>query len=233
MKKFNIQKTILFLVLVFVGLFAFGQDKSLVGKVTTFDSIPLIGVDVLVKSTGQTVKTDTLGRFQIFCNPEDKLEIKANGFYTQKVKVEKEIRLILVNLKLKKGDNNLEKAERYANVGYGYVNTKRLTNAVSTLNNSDVDFSMYSDMYDLLRGKFSGVTVQGNDIIIRGINTFQGVEGNSALLVVDGIIVNQQDFAMLSPLDVQSVDVLKDGSSSIYGSRGANGVVLVETKKGR
>jgi TonB-dependent SusC/RagA subfamily outer membrane receptor len=51
--------------------------------------------------------------------------------------------------------------------------------------------------------------------------------------VVDGIIVSQQDFAMLSPLDIQSVDVLKDGSSSIYGSRGANGVVLVETKKGK
>ena len=233
MKKFNSQKTTLFLVLVFVGSIVFGQDKTLVGKVTTFDSIPLIGVDVLVKSTGQTVKTDTLGRFMVFCNPEDKLEIKANGFYSQKVKVEKEIRLILVNLKLKKGDNNLEMAERYANAGYGYVDSKRLTNAISTLNNSDVDFSMYSDMYDLLRGKFSGVTVQGNEIIIRGVKTFQGVEGNSALLVVDGIIVNQQDFAMLSPLDVQSVDVLKDGSSSIYGSRGANGVVLIETKKGR
>lgn len=233
MKKFNIQKTTLFLALILVGLFVFGQDKSLVGKITVFDSIPLIGVDVLVKSTGQIVKTDTLGRFLVLCNPEDKLVIKANGFYTQKVKVEKEIRLILVNLKLKKGDNNLAMAERYANVGYGYVESKQLTNAVSTLNNSDVDFSMYSDMYDLLRGKFSGVTVQGNEIIVRGIKTFQGVEGNSALLVIDGIIVDKQDFAMLSPLDVQSVDVLKDGSSSIYGSRGANGVVLVETKKGR
>jgi TonB-dependent SusC/RagA subfamily outer membrane receptor len=233
MQKFNIQKTTLFLALVFVGLFVFGQDKTLVGKITVFDSIPLIGVDVLVKSTGQIVKTDTLGRFLALCNPEDKLEIKADGFYTQKVKIEKEIRLILVNLKLKKGDNNLAIAERYANVGYGYVESKRLTNAVSSLNNSDVDFSMYSDMYDLLRGKFSGVTVQGNEIIVRGIKTFQGVEGNSALLVVDGIIVNQQDFATLSPLDVQSIDVLKDGSSSIYGSRGANGVVLVETKKGK
>jgi TonB-dependent SusC/RagA subfamily outer membrane receptor len=126
----------------------------------------------------------------------------------------------------------LEKAERYANVGYGTVNSKRLTNAISTLNNSDVDFSMYTDMYDLLRGKFSGVVVEGNNIIVRGVKTFQGVEGNSALLVVDGIIVSQHDFAMLSPLDVQSIDVLKDGSSSVYGSRGANGVVIVETKKG-
>lgn len=233
MKKFRVQKSTLLLVFIFFGLFVFGQDKTLVGKVTTFDSIPLIGVDVLVKSTGQTVKTDTLGRFMVFCNPEDNLEIKADGFYAQKAKVEKDIRLIFVNLKLKKGDNNLEKAERYANVGYGTVNTKRLTNAVSTLNNDDVDFSMYTDIYDLLRGKFSGVTVSGNEIIIRGVKTFQGVEGNSALLVVDGIIVNQHDFALISPLDIQSIDVLKDGSSSVYGSRGANGVVIVETKKGK
>jgi TonB-dependent SusC/RagA subfamily outer membrane receptor len=233
MKKFNIYKASLFLVLLFIGSFVFGQDKTLVGKVTVFDSIPLIGVDVLVKSTGQKVKTDTLGRFLVFCNPEDKLEITADGFYTKKVKVEKEIRLMLVNLKLKKGDDNLEKAERYANVGYGTVNTKRLTNAVATLNKSDEDFSMYTDIYDLLRGKFSGVAVEGNNIIIRGVKTFQGVEGNNALLVVDGIIVSQQDFAMISPLDIQSIDVLKDGSSSIYGSRGANGVVIIETKKGK
>jgi TonB-dependent SusC/RagA subfamily outer membrane receptor len=232
MKKFKIHKATLFLVLIFIGSFVFGQDKTLVGKVTVFDSIPLIGVDILVKSTKQRVKTDSLGRFLVMCNPEDKIEISAKGFYPQKVKIEKGIRLILVNLKLKNGEDNLEKAERYANVGYGTVNSKRLTNAVSTLNNSDDDFSMYTDIYDLLRGKFSGVVVEGNNIIIRGIKTFQGVEGNSALLVVDGIIVSQHDFAIISPLDVQSIDVLKDGSSSIYGSRGANGVVIVETKKG-
>jgi TonB-dependent SusC/RagA subfamily outer membrane receptor len=232
MKKLNAMKTILFLIIMIFSSFAYGQDKTLVGKVTVFDSIPLIGVDVQVKSTNQTVKTDSLGRFQVFCNPEDKLEIKANGFYQQKVKIEKEIRLILVNLKLKEGKYNLEKAERYANVGYGTVSTKRLANAVETLNANDMDFSMYTDIYDLIKGKFAGVTVQGNDIMIRGTKTFQGVEGNSALLVVDGIIVDKQDFSMISPLDIQSVDVLKDGSSSVYGSRGANGVVIVETKKG-
>ena len=233
MKTFTDKKSTLFLVLMLIGSFAFGQDKTLVGKITVFDSIPLIGVDVLVKSTKQTVKTDSLGRFLVMCNPEDKLVIKAEGFYTKKVNIEKGIRVMFVNLSLKSGSNNLNKAERYANVGYGSVNTKSLTNAVSTLNNSDIDFSMYTDIYDLLRGKFSGVTVQGNEIIIRGPKTLQGVEGNSALLVVDGIIVSQQDFAIISPLDIQSVDVLKDGSSSIYGSRGANGVVIVETKKGK
>jgi len=233
MNKFDIQKAILFVVLILVGSIVFGQDKFLVGKITVFDSIPLIGVDVLVKSSNQTVKTDSLGRFQVFCNSEDKLRISAEGFYPKKVKIEEEIKLMFVNLSLKSGSDNLNKAERYANVGYGTVNTKRLANAVETLNTDDVDFSMYNDIYDLVKGKFSGVTVQGNEIIIRGVKTFQGVQGNSALLVVDGIVVSQQDFAIISPIDVQSVDVLKDGSSSVYGSRGANGVVIVETKKGK
>ncbi len=233
MKTLNVQKSTLFLIVMIISSFTFGQDKTLVGKVTVFDSIPLIGVDVLVKSSQQKVQTDSLGRFQVFCNSEDKVEIKADGFYPEKVKIEKEIRLILVNLKLKEGKNNLEKAERYANVGYGTVNTKRLTNAIETLNASDMDFSMYTDIYDLIKGRFAGVTVNGSDILIRGTKTFQGVENNNALLVVDGIIVDKQDFSMISPLDIQSVDVLKDGSSSVYGSRGANGVVIVETKKGK
>jgi TonB-dependent SusC/RagA subfamily outer membrane receptor len=233
MKKFKIQKTTLFLALVFVGMFVFGQDKTLVGKITVFDSIPLIGVDVKVKSSGQIVKTDTLGRFLVLCNPEDKLEIKADGFYSQKVKVEKEIRMIFVNLKLKKGDKNMDLAGRYVNVGYGYVDAKSLLNSVSSMNKNDIDFSLYTNMYDLIQGQFPGVTVEGNRIIVRGSKTIYGAESDAALLVVDGIIVSQQDFATLSPLDVQSVDVLKDGSSSIYGSRGANGVVLVETKKGK
>jgi len=213
--------------------FAFGQDKTLVGKVTTFDSIPLIGVEILVKSTQQLFKTDSLGRFQVFCDPEDKLEVSAKGFYTQKVKVEKEIRLILVNLKMKKGSENIDFASRYVNVGYGYVDSKSLLNAVSSMNKNDFDFSNYTNMFDLIQGQFPGVTVEGNKIIVRGTKTIYGAETDAALLVIDGIIVSAQDFANLSPLDVQSVDVLKDGSSSVYGSRGANGVVIVETKKGK
>ena len=233
MKTLNSQKSILIFVILFLVSGVFAQDKTLVGKVTTFDSIPLIGVDVLVKSTKQTVKTDSLGRFQVFCNPEDKLEISANGFYSQKVKVENEIRMILVNLKMKKGDSNLDLASRYVNVGYGYVDSKSLLNAVSSLNKNEIDFTIYTSMFDLVQGQFPGVTVEGNRILVRGTKTIYGAESDAALLVVDGIIVSSQDFANLSPSDVQSVDVLKDGSSSIYGSRGANGVVLVDTKKGK
>ena len=233
MKTVNKQCIILILILIAITSFAFAQDKTLVGKVTTFDSIPLIGVDVLVKSTKQSFKTDSLGRFQVFCDPEDKLEISAKGFYSQKVKVENEIRMILVNLKLKKGDNNLEMAGRYVNVGYGYVSSKDLLYAVSSANTNDIDFTKYDSVLDAIQGQFPGVMVENGEVIIRGVTTFYGSQGNAALVVIDGAITSTSDLENMSPHDVQSIDILKDGSSSVYGSRGANGVVIVETKKGK
>jgi TonB-dependent SusC/RagA subfamily outer membrane receptor len=232
MKKSSVLITMIFFAANLFCVNVSAQDKTLVGKVTTFDSIPLTGVTVQVKSTGQIVQTDTLGLFQVMCNPEDKIEVEANGFYSKKIKVEKEIRLMLINLTLKKGDKNLEQAERYVDVGYGQVNTKKLLNAVSSLNSKDTDFSVYSNMLDLIQGQFPGVSVQGGVIIVRGTTTLYGGEQSAALIVIDGSISNYQDLANLSPLDVASVDVLKDGSSSVYGSRGANGVVIVQTKKG-
>ncbi|HSH18847.1 MAG TPA: TonB-dependent receptor plug domain-containing protein [Draconibacterium sp.] len=228
----NIQKFTLFLVMTMFVSLAFGQNKTLVGKVTAFDSIPLIGVEVLVKSTKQSYMTDSLGRFQVFCNPEDKLEISANGFYPQKVKVKKEIRLIMVNLKLKKGDRNIEMAGRYVNVGYGYVHSKDLLYAVSSANTNDIDFTKYDNVLDAIQGQFPGVSVENGEIVIRGIKTLYGSQGNGALVVIDGAIVDSNDLQNISTHDIQSIDILKDGSSSVYGSRGANGVVIVQTKKG-
>jgi len=233
MKKKFVQKLVLFLAVTMCATFAFAQDKTLVGKVTTFDSIPLIGVDVLVKSTKLSFKTDSLGRFQVFCNPEDKLEISADGFYPQKVKVEKEIRLMLVNLKLKKGNDNIDLASRYVNVGYGYVHSKDLLYAVSSANTNDIDFTKYDSVLDAIQGQFPGVIVENGEVVIRGITTFYGSQGNGALIVIDGAITSTTDLENMSPFDVKSIDVLKDGSSSVYGSRGANGVVIVETKKGK
>jgi TonB-dependent SusC/RagA subfamily outer membrane receptor len=233
MKQLFTKSALIFLFSFLFTKLVFSQDKTLVGKVTTFDSIPLIGVKVTVKSTGQNVLTDTLGRFLVLCNEEDKINFEAGGFYNKKINVEKNTRLLLVNLKLKNGDKNLDQAEKYVNVGYGTSSARDLLYSVSSLDKNKVDFSLYTNMYDLIQGQFAGVRVEGNKIVVRGSKTFQGVESDAALLVVDGVIVNEADFASISPLDVESVDVLKDASSSVYGSRGANGVVLVETKKGR
>lgn len=233
MNKINFLKSIIvILTLVFSLNTSWGQDKTLVGKITTFDSIPLIGVNIEVKSTGEIVQTDSLGRFQVFCNPEDKIKIKADGFSTKKVKIKENIRLIFVNLKLKKGKNNFEQAGRHVNVGYGDVSSRDLLYSVSTANNKDIDFSNFNNVLDAIQGQFPGVTVTDGEIVVRGTKTLTGSQGNAALIVIDGIISSSTDLLNISVHDIKSIDVLKDGSASIYGSRGANGVVIITTKKG-
>ena len=102
--------------------------------------------------------------------------------------------------------------------------------AISTLKDGDIDFSLYHDMFELIRGRFPGVSIQNGEIIIRGIKSINS--SNAALIVIDGMVMDNSALSILSPNDVASIDVLKDAASSIYGSRGANGVVIITTKRG-
>nr|WP_321355132.1 TonB-dependent receptor plug domain-containing protein [uncultured Draconibacterium sp.] len=202
------------------------QERFVQGVVTTFDSISIVGAEVIVKSSKEVVKTDTLGRFEVKVDGKDKLKISAKGFVNQNVKLEEKTKLVAVNLKLKPGD----KAREYA-IGYGYVKDGERLNALAQMTNDDVDFSQYTNMYDLMRGRFAGVQVQGNgDIIIRGQNSIN--LSSAALIIVDGMQVDNTIMNTLVPSQVKSVNVIKDGSAAIYGARGANGVVIIETKKG-
>lgn len=217
-----------FIISILIAVYQQGnaQDRMIHGIVTTFDSIPLIGVEIKVKSTKQEIITDTLGRFSAMVANEDKLKVSARGFYKQNVKIDKKIKLAMINLKLKQTSN----AKEYA-IGYGYVKDVDKLNAMVQLTNDDLNFSQYTNMYDLIRGRFAGVEVASNgDIIIRGKNSF--ILSSAALIVVDGVPTDGNVLNAMSPNDVKSINVIKDGSAAIYGSRGANGVVLIETRKG-
>ncbi|MDX8340724.1 TonB-dependent receptor plug domain-containing protein [Draconibacterium sp. IB214405] len=217
---------ILFILCVFVFSQGMAQEHYVKGVVTTFDSITIIGADVAVKSSKQVVQTDTLGRFEVKVLPNDKLKISARGFQGRTVKLEENTKIVAVNLNLKAGD----KAREYA-IGYGYVKDGERLNALAQMTNDDVDFSQYTNMYDLIRGRFAGVQVQSNgEIIIRGINSIN--MSSAALIIVDGMQVDYTIMSTLVPAQVKSINVIKDGSSAIYGARGANGVVIIETKKG-
>lgn len=213
---------------VFMLLIGFGtvaQDKILGGRVFTFDSIPLIGANVMVKSSKQGVITDTLGNFYISCNPDDVLIVSANGFAKEKVKLNPKIKLVVVNLKLKPGEKNREIA-----IGYGHVKDADKLNAVANLNDNDLDFSMYSNMYELIRGRFGGVQIVNGEIIIRGVNSINS--SSAALIVLDGVPVSSSVLNSIPPIQVKNISIIKDSSAAIYGSRGSNGVVLIETKRG-
>lgn len=221
----NIFKTLFFLAALCLAFAANAQERVIHGVVTTFDSIPLIDAEVKVRSTKQTILTDTLGRFSATVNPEDRLKVSATGFFNQKVKLEEKIKLVAVNLRLKPGEKNREYA-----IGYGHVSDRDKLNALASLNSNDMDFSQYSNIYELIRGRFAGVQVTNGEIIIRGINSINS--SSAALIIVDGVPVDGSALGSIPPVQVKSINVIKDGSSAIYGSRGANGVVLIETKRG-
>ena len=118
------------------------------------------------------------------------------------------------------------------NVGYGEVTQDELTYAVSSVDMKDIDKGVYLTIYDYLQGRVPGVTVTKTSpptatVRIRGINTINS--SADPLFVVDGSTVN--DISYINPKDVKSVEVLKDASAAIYGSRGGNGVIIITLKK--
>ncbi len=222
------QKVNILLIVVMTILFATfaqAQEKVIHGMVTTFDSIPLIGAEINNRSTKQRILTDSLGRFSMASSPGDKLKVKAEGFYNEKVKLGEKTKFVAINLRLKPGEQNREYA-----IGYSKVSDRDKLSALANLNNKDVDFSQYSNLYELIQGRFAGVQIVNGEIIIRGINSINS--SSAALIVLDGVPVDGSVLSSIPPVQVKNIDVMKDGSAAIYGARGANGVVLIETRKG-
>lgn len=225
-------KTRIFLMLLTVTPFLFSvnlraQERMIRGIVTTFDSIPLIGASVTAQGTKQEVLTDSLGNFSISCKNNDKLKVFAHGFYDENVKLTDKIKFAAINLKLKPGEKGREIA-----IGYGHIADADKLNAITSLNKNDFDFSHYNNIFDLIKGRCAGVQVIDNKyIVIRGINSINSGQ-NSALVLVNGTPYNMDALKSIQPSQVKSIDVIKDAGTAIYGTRGASGVILIETNKG-
>ncbi len=217
-------------VFMFASNMVHAQDHVIQGVVHAFDSIPLIGAEIIVKSSKQSFFTDSTGTVLIFCNSEDKLTVRANGFSNQNVKINEKIKLVAVNLKLKHTRKKQSEDKRAYEIGYGKVSERDKTTATESLRKNEASFLRYNDMYDLIRGQFAGVEVTNSEIIIRGTNSFNS--SSAALIVVDGIIMDYAFLDTLRPIDIKNIYVIKDGSAAVYGSRGANGVVIIETRNG-
>ena len=137
------------------------------------------------------------------------------------------IKFAAINLKLKPGEKGREIA-----IGYGHVADADRLNAINSLNKNDFNFSRYNNIFELIRGRCAGVQVIDNRyIIIRGINSINSKE-NSALVLVDGTPYNMDALKSIEPSHVKSIDFIKDAGAAIYGTRGANGVILIETNRG-
>ncbi len=213
----------------FIQVESLAQTKMVSGTVFTFDSIPLIDASIKVKSSKQEVKSDTDGKFVVECTPDDVLTVSAKGFSSEKVKLTEISGNANVNLKLKSGDKN-----RDAAINSGHIGNVESFNAIVSKLNNDEDFSNYSNIYEIIQGKFPGVQILNGEIIIRGLNSLElnaTNNGNAALVVVDGVINNSSILNTLPTSQVKSIKILKGSESAIYGSRGTNGVVAIQTKK--
>lgn len=203
---------------------AFAQTRVVHGRLTVYNIYPVKNVEVTSKKAKSTTKSDTLGQFSIVCLENDVIKIKPKIFQSVNKKVGPDTDSLIINLLFIDSKVNRERA-----IGYGYISEKDLTFAVSHLEQENNNFCSFSNIYELIRGQLASVTVSGTDIYVRGgINSFTpGASG--ALTVVDGIPYSSIDW--ISPCQVKSIDVLKDSNTAIYGTRGANGVIIIQLKK--
>jgi len=216
---------VLILLISSVSNFSNAQSRIVHGVVHTFDSIPLIEAEVVVKSTGQSYFTGVYGNFTIECNQKDKLKIKADGFQSRKINVNDKVKFVAINLKLKS-----DATDRKYDIGYGSTTEDHRSGSISSLNYQDIDFNRFTNAFEIIRSNFSGVQVIGNQIIVRGNKTLNS--SGAALIVIDGVISDETILESISPVEIKKIDIIKDASSAVYGSRGTNGVVLIETFKG-
>ncbi|MDI1305263.1 TonB-dependent receptor [Flavobacterium sp. AED] len=207
------------------------QDKTIKGIVTsTKDAMPLPGVNVLIKGTNKVVVTGFDGEYSIKADSNDILVFSYIGFANQEVTVGNKSQLNIVM------NDDLNKLNEVVVVGYGTQKKSDLTGSVSVVNMDNAKKTVSYDVAKMLQGQVAGVTMQSSgepggfvNIKIRGISSFSN---NNPLFVVDGMIVDSPyDFATG---EIESMQVLKDASSAaIYGVRGANGVIIITTKKGK
>lgn len=202
------------------------------GKVTDISGGPLIGVNVFEKGTSNGTITNVDGRFSLNVSSNSTLTFSYIGYKTQEIIVGTQ-QTISVTL-----TEDSEQLEEVVVVGYGVQKKKDLTGAVGSISQAKMENTATVGIGNNLQGKLAGVQITQNDgtpyggttIRIRGTGSFGAT--SAPLIVVDGMITND-GLTNLNPNDVENITVLKDAASAaIYGSRGANGVVIITTKKG-
>jgi TonB-linked SusC/RagA family outer membrane protein len=209
-------------------------DKIITGHITDDKGNPLPGVSILVKGTSTGTNTDSSGAFTLTV-PEGKnvLVISSVGFQKQEVDISGKTTVAIVLAPMPGQLSDI------VVVGYGTQKKVTVTGAVAQVKGSDLAKSPSVNLSNALAGRLPGVTAiqssgepgyDGSTIRIRGSNT---PNNSGALIVIDGVPDRAGGLERLNPSDIESMSVLKDASAAIYGSRAANGVILITTKRGK
>jgi len=222
-------KIILMIVLILTGTSAVFAQRSVTGQVTDAEGQPVIGANVVIKGTTTGVITDGNGNFNISVPPESTLVISFIGYVTKEAPVgaSNVVSVIL--------ESDALALEEVIVTGYATQQKRSLTSSISTVKATELAIETSSNPVTRLQGRAAGVTVINShtpggeaDVNIRGLST---INNSSPLYIIDGVPVGS--ISVVNSEEIETITVLKDATSAaIYGARGANGVIIVTTKRG-
>ena len=227
--KHGTQKAMFFVFFLLCSAVMMAQNK-VSGTVLDATGEPLIGVSVLEAGTNNGVVTDFEGNFTLTVKQGAKLTFSYVGYLAQTVAAANGMKVTLEE------DNKV--LNEVVVVGYGTMRRKDVTSSITTVKSEDLNKGVFSDPASMLQGKVAGLTVTtngdptgGGTITLRGASSLRS-GAMSPYYVIDGI--PGVDISMVAPDDIESIDVLRDASATaIYGSKAANGVIIITTKSGK
>ncbi len=254
MKRFNFGKMTVLLLFCFMQLVVFAQDRQITGKVVDTDGNAMPGVSVLIKGTNRGSVTDFDGNFSLNNVTSDAILVFSFvGYSTQEIAVREQTTIDVILRE------DIMELDEIVVMGYGTTKKSDVTGAMSSLKEDDFNRGVVTAPEQLIQGKIAGVQITSNggepgagvNVRVRGANSIRS--GTMPLYVVDGVPLDidhsspdgadvgavnpasaTNPLNFINPNDIQSIDILKDASAAaIYGARGANGVVIITTKKGK
>lgn len=231
MKKGSLLVALLFL---FLHHFCFAQDSPITGKLTGPDNTPLVNAAVQVKGTNIGTVTNEKGEFSLNVPANAVLVVSSIGYKTREIAV-KNRSSIVETLQL-----DTKQLDDVVVVGYQSISRKSVTTSIASVSSKDIEPYTTGTVATAIQGKLPGVQVMASSgtvgsqprILVRGFSSVS--YNNHPLVIVDGMEIGYNFMNTINPLDILSIDVLKDAAAaSIYGARSGQGVILITTKKGR
>lgn len=229
-KRWTLLQSVVFVMFLLSSTLAFAQNR-VTGKVTDRTGMPLPGVNVLEKGTTNGSITDVDGKYVINVNKGKTLTFSYIGFTTREVVVNQNV----IDVALQE---DLQALDEVVVIGYGSMTRKDVTSSITTVKAEDMNIGVITTPAQMLQGKVPGLTIANTSdpngsasISLRGASSLRTGEAMEPYYVIDG--VPGVSISLVSPEDIESIDVLRDASATaIYGSKAANGVIIVTTKKG-
>ena len=233
-QKRNFLRMFLAGVLMLLSLTAYAQERTVTGKVYDAAGEPIIGASVVIQGTTQGIITDIDGAFQLKVQPSQTLVVSFLGYKDVILPVgnKNDFKITL--------EEDSKKLDEVVVVGYATQKKVNLTGSVASVSAKDIQDIPVANTTTLLQGRLPGLVLTqngaqaGNDnpeIRIRGIGTFGN---NNPMVLIDGVEGSISQIAEIPSADIESISVLKDAASTaLYGARGANGIIMVTTKKGK